>query len=479
MRTILLLSSCLVMTLGCSGGAEELSSSDEGGNETGRIGAAAQAVCSPYVPLNGRPTITIANATAPTLVSNRSLVITKRAAYSTVMPQFTLGRLLEDDANFINYHICQDRPGNALKNMAKFVRFPFQAGADDVDEHNAWTKVKVGTVASIQNTFQDKILDQWPTTDEDGPFRLLAVVNRMDVAGDFDARGGGQFAGNERRWFGEGRLVFGLNQDVNATTPYPMTLIMEYRLPALKETVVGNGIKYEIDTAFDYVAGPAGNTAWKEGRARWAKIWLELSRYAVSDAQYKALLLSIVQMFATGDNHLALRTGEKVLNTATGAFSTEFEYREFYLNDQWTLSTRKLRREPILCAQGSSSLQSRIGDEWNAPANDFHYTFMLGDRQLEKPEVTELSGICGNNQYTSPNGLPFGQDLNSGGYGLRAKFTRFKSDTVWTINNVSEIQRHKTASPPAAAVTLRRRGTRRSSTSAPGWTALIPRFQPC
>ncbi|QSQ27505.1 hypothetical protein JY651_22460 [Pyxidicoccus parkwayensis] len=396
--------------------------------------------------LNGTATITLDNSLQPpAIVNDRSLVITKQAGYSSVKPLFTLGRMLKDNGNFINYHICQDRPGDPLKDLEKFVRNPFQAGANDVNEHNAWTRVKFGAIPTIRNTFQEKILNPWTAGDENGPFRLLAVVNRMDIAGDIDSRGGGNFAGSERRWFGEGRLVFGLNQDVDGSTPYPMTLIMEYRLPALKETTVGSNTTYELDTSFDNVAGPAGNDAWRDGRARWAKLWRELSRYPHTDARYKALLLNIVKLFATGDNLLALRTGERVYDTSTSSFANEFEYREFYHNDQWNLATRKLRREPILCAQGSNSLKNRILEEWNPAANDFHFTFMLGERKLEQTEVDELSALCGNNQYPSPKGLPYGQDLNSGGYGLRAKFTRFNSSTLWTISNVNETRRHKTA----------------------------------
>ncbi|PTL80231.1 hypothetical protein DAT35_29985 [Vitiosangium sp. GDMCC 1.1324] len=398
------------------------------------------------MPLNGTVSITLDNTLpAPTLVNDRSLLITRQAGYSSVKPLFTLGRLLKDNGNFINYRICQDRPGDPPKDLSSFVRSPFQGGARDVDEHNAWTQVKVGTIPTIRNTFQEKILTPWAADDEDGPFRLLAVVNRLDIAGDVDSRGGGQLAGGERRWFGEARLVFGLNQDVNGSTPYPMTLILEFRLPALKETTAGSSTTYEIDTHFDYVTGPAGNDAWRDGRARWARLWQELSRYPHTDANYKALLLKMVKLFATGDNLLALRTGERVYDPTTGAFTNEFEYREFYLNDQWNLATRKLRREPILCAQGSTTLKNRIVEEWNAPANDFHFTFMLGERKLEQAEVDELSGLCGNNQYPSPEGLPYGQDLKSGGYGLRAKFTRFTSSTVWRMSNLGETKRHKAA----------------------------------
>ncbi|MFO0723360.1 MAG: hypothetical protein U1E65_06235 [Myxococcota bacterium] len=407
---------------------------------------AATRGCPSYVPLNGAGSVTIDNQRAePTLMRPRSMIVTQRAGYAAVEAPFSLGRLLADDANYVNVQLCIQRPTDKLKDVADFQRGPFQGGSNDTQHHNDYDKVKIGTVSKIVDTFEERILSQWPQGDGDGPFRLLAVVNRLDLAGDLDSRGGGVFAGAERRWFGEGRLVFGLKADLDAHTPYPMTLIMEYRLPALSETVVGGNTVYSVDPNFSHVSGPASNAAWIDGRARWAKVWRSLSRYQPSDPNYQAALLNVVKLFATADNHLALRTGERVRDLSTGALTDEFEYREFYLNDAWNLATRKMRREPILCSQGSDTLAARVGAEWDPVADNFHFTYMLGDRKMEDPEVQELSDRCGGGAYLSPDGLPYGQDLKSGGFGLRAKFTRFKASTVWTIDNLGESQRHQTA----------------------------------
>lgn len=430
---------------------------------------AAQASCS-YLPLNGRSTIAIATQAAPTLAPERSLIVTSPAGFASVEAPFTLGRLMKDLGNYINYRVCLDPSEHEPKDLLEFVRHPFQGGANDVDHHNEWTRVKLGTVATIRNTFQTRILDAWPDADENGPFRLLAVVNRLDIAGDEDIRGGGHFAGADRRWFGEGRLVFGLTRDLDAKTPYPMTLIMEYRLPALKETVSGANTTYEIDPSFDPVAGPIDNAAWIAGRARWAKLWRELSRYAPTDPKYQALLLKIVKLFATGDNQVALRTGERTYDMDANAFSDEFEYREFYANDAWNIATRKMRREPIRCAQGSETLKSRIEEDWNAKANDFHFTFMLGDRRLDDDvEVPELSDRCGDGAYVSPDGMPYGQDLGSGGFGMRAKFSRFTPTAVWKLKNEPELKRHKMAANTCS-------GCHGSETGNPGGFHIAPRL---
>src|SRR5262245_49099653 len=128
MRALSLLGSCLLVMLGCDGSAAE------GGGGDGEIVAADQlaagAGCALYVPLNGTTSITLdSTKSAPPIVNDRSLVITKQAGYSALVVPFTLGRLLADDANFINYHICQDRPGDKLKTLTNFVRFPFQVAA--------------------------------------------------------------------------------------------------------------------------------------------------------------------------------------------------------------------------------------------------------------------------------------------------------------------------------------------------------------
>jgi hypothetical protein len=386
----------------------------------------------------------------------KSLLITDRIGFSAVAQNLSLKKLLVDDGNYINFEICRnpvDRKGLKLKNVENFAMHPFERGAADVGTdqefgHNKHPYTKHGTISVITNAFRDRILANWDTDPENGPFRLLAVVNRLDLAGDYDIRGGGQLAGSERRWFGEGRLVFGLNTDIDTTTPYPMTLIMEYRLPFLKKSIVGNNMVFEVDDGYAHDNGPQTDQEWIEQRSRWAMVWRELSRYERSSPEYQALLLNIVKMFAFGQNHLALRTGERVTDALTGQLTNEFEYREFYLNDQLELSTRKTRREPIRCADGTATLGDRIRNEWNDARQEFHFTFMLGDRKITGIETDELVDACNGEDdvWTNPDeALPYEQALKSGGFGLRAKFVRFKPDVPWTISNVTETQRHETA----------------------------------
>ena len=85
--------------------------------------------------------------------------------------------------------------------------------------HNEWPRVPVCEVTVARNAFEQRIVDRWVLGDPDGPFRLLAVVNRLDLAGDEDTRGGGQTAGGDGRWFGEGRLGYGVTSYLRPSQP--------------------------------------------------------------------------------------------------------------------------------------------------------------------------------------------------------------------------------------------------------------------
>lgn len=418
----------------------------EGAELAGEVEGAAESRCPIYRPHAGAGLVSFLDRPLPPIVPERSLVITRRDGYAAVAPIFTVGRVLTDEAAYLNEKICSDRPDLTPKDPFDFAIGPFKGGARDVEHHNEWPRVKVGEVTVARNAFEQRIVDRWVLGDPDGPFRLLAVVNRLDLAGDEDTRGGGQLAGGERRWFGEGRLVYGVTSDLSPSQPYPMTVIIEFRLPALVENTVNGKVSYRVDPDFDYLAGPSNDRAWREGRARWARIFGELSRWDAADPKFQALLLEVVKLFATADNHLAVRTGERLFDETLGTLSDEFEYREFYLNGEWNLSTRKIRREPVSCAQGSETLKARIDEEWNPLTGAFRFNYMLGERRLDDElEVPELSDRCGEHQYPSPDGMPYGQELGSGGYGLRAKFVRFRKDGAWSIPNVPEEKRRALA----------------------------------
>ena len=226
-------------------------------------------------------------------------------------------------------------------------------------------------------------------------------------------------ARGSRRWSGEARLVFGLAVD-DGGQPYPMTFILETRLPALQEqALLDGGVLYQADGTFVPLTGLTNDAEWIAGRRRWARVWSDLSATSVTDPSYHGKLLKVVRLFATADDFLSMRSGEQEYDLDAGRLTNEFEYREFYVNGSYTLTTRKLRREPFRCADSSNALASRITAEWYDAGGNFHFTAMLGDRAMEDSEVAELDDTCTGllRDAGDPNWdvehLPYGQALDS------------------------------------------------------------------
>lgn len=402
-------------------------------------------------------------ASAPAVSYERSFVITDRQVLDRIAPDFKLGALLYAVSRNLN-QLALDHPdwGKEQRDPKFFALHPFKGGARDVDTHNALSAddpdvSKVGTVPVIYNTFRNMILADGAFDPDEGiePFRLIAVVNRLDLAGDFDMRGGGILGGAERRWFGEARLVFAVDRTLPDGSPVPMTISAEYRLPALKRGANG---AITLDNGFVFANGPVDEEDWRQRRQLWAQVWQELSAHPLNSPEYVALLRNILSWTAYGvrfdralinastnaSHNLAFRTGERVRvglgagGDQQGGLTDEFEYREFYLNDNWMLSTRKLRREPFDCASRSVTLADRIAEEWWSSTQSMAWRYTLGERNLADTELAELKAICGR--------LPYDQVDDNGDTQLRAKFARFTAASVWrTRRSLSEAQVHSFA----------------------------------
>lgn len=407
------------------------------------LGLAAATACSSqggHSTPSAEPQESVAAALVGTNLSfaKSFVVVDQPSLGGSIATDFAMGTLLYNTNQYLasitpQWNIDHPQDQRQVHINSQFALKPFQGGSADVVSNNA-SPQHIGTVVPTIDSFGERVVPFFnPDQNKVGPFRLLAVVNRLDLAGDFDLRPGSQLAAGERRWFGEGRLVFGLSNPLDATTPFPMTFIMEFRLPALTTDQYGNIV---VDSAFDFANGPVSNDDWIARRKLWAQMWTTLSTLALGSAQYVSTLHSLVAAFATGDNHLALRTGERVRNQTTGALTNEFEYREFYLSGTWELSTRKLRREPFACSQKSNTLVSRINSDWNTSTNALVWDYLLGARNMTSDEITETTARCG-------GALPYGQ-TGANGTEFMAKFTRFMPNTVWSIAT-PEPQRHQMA----------------------------------
>lgn len=422
--------------------------------------------CSPRLEVGPLVTITVPTyepcSLPPAVRADRSVLVTDHQRFAGVEADLSLGRLLTDRNAFMNAYVVNNglnqgmiTGGNVHSRRAGTFQ-PFEGGRSQVDDHNAFTGPHLGTVRQIHNSWDEWILGPnafggtglWDDTgsaaelsDPDGPFRLLAVVDRMDLAGEVDGRQlglpGSTLAEDLRKWFGEGRLVFGLTDGGDGARD--MTFIVEYRLPALREIARdATSTTYAVqpacsrsvtDGCFDHEAGPRTNAEWLEGRARWARVWRELSDPALSVDEYNARLRDIVRLFARPENFIALRAGERVRDASgTQGGIEEFEYREFYSNGGFGLARRHNRREALFCAGGSQFLRDLIVDEYDAALTTPVFDFRLGPQSFnvgrDDAWLAAMRAACGTT-------APFDASDGMGGLSIRPAFARFGPEQVW------------------------------------------------
>lgn len=398
-----------------------------------------------------------------TLDPAKSIIITSRSGFHDVAdPAFhlSLGRLLAARHEFMNAKRVAS--GKASIGPREGTRMAFTKLAEDVDEHNALpVERRIGLVKQTTNPFRTKVLDRWdptgtadelPEAEKDGPFRLLAVINRIDVAGANDNPGGGNtLPEDKRKFFGEGRLVFGLTATDDAGAPYPMTVIMEYHLPYLEKQPDGSLAGVRTDFNYDAIS----DADWIEQRRRWASAWADLSRYAFDSSEYRSRLAWIVATFARPENSVAMRVGYVVDPTDPADTTREFEYRENYTQGGFLLAPRDLARDVHPCVEQEPFFADLIDKRWNPSTRNLIYDYKW---PAALPDQAAISAACG---------LPMG--AKAGEQGPRVHVSRFLPDKWWpalygtagdyTINDMEE-KRHDFALTTCSGCHTQETGTR-------------------
>ncbi|QSQ24510.1 hypothetical protein JY651_06035 [Pyxidicoccus parkwayensis] len=122
------------------------------------------------------------------------------------------------------------------------------------------------------------------------PFRLLAIVNRMDLR-------------HEGVHAGEGRFVFGVT-DPNTGGPMPFTVILEYTLPG------GHAEEFQ----------------------RWSRDWHELGRLGLGHPDYNAKLQALTDRFTKSFVLAGRFMGSAIsqVRTNENTLDPEWELREFH-----------------------------------------------------------------------------------------------------------------------------------------------------
>lgn len=199
------------------------------------------------------------------------------------------------------------------------------AGTQDPSEFvlrwlNTWgtNRTVNGQTIPARSQIHD-VIDAWPRLPDGrldltkAPFRLLAIVNRIDLR-------------NSRR-AGEGRFIFGLLDANGNTTQF--TVILEYNLPV------------QVFSA-----------------AEWADEWHALSQFTLGSEAYRLALQDITDAFA-GPNVMPTRVnGSAISQVRTNEIHLDFpwELREFRLNSSGRLVPVTTARTPDDAHDGTERL---------------------------------------------------------------------------------------------------------------------------
>ncbi|WP_338864800.1 hypothetical protein [Myxococcus stipitatus] len=183
------------------------------------------------------------------------------------------------------------------------------------------------------------------------PFRLLAIVNRMDL------RKEGEFAG-------EGRFVFGVT-DPNGN-PLPFTVILEYILPG------GSPAEFQ----------------------RWARDWHELGRIGVGNPGYNEKLEALTNRFTKSFVARGAYLGSAIhqVRTNENALDPLWELREFHLGSEGLMPAH-VALTPNLFWNGSSTLRDYVNLNMSSVLSETHTV----------PEFFEGQPLLAGSSLTPPN----------------------------------------------------------------------------
>ncbi len=197
-----------------------------------------------------------------------------------------------------------------------------------------------------------------------GPFRLLAVVNRMDLAGDHDPRTQNEIT-RDPRSLGELHLLYSFVDKTferdNPGKAYPMVFALKYRLPILEKNSIGT----IIDTSgigFRDLVDPANNELWRDKMQIWAQLWAGLSNIKITDNKsrrdFRLRLENILTLATRPEDFFALESNTQI-------YDNEFELNSWYVFDgNRQLEPRSMRREPIRCMGPSAELALIVNYYW-------------------------------------------------------------------------------------------------------------------
>ena len=241
---------------------------------------------------------------------------------------------------------------------------------------NNWilTQAVNGDVVAARAMIQNVIITPWEMKSGVGPggalnpkfapFKLLAIVNRIDLKAN-TVYGGGNA--------GEGRFVFCAID--SACNPLPFTVIFEYGIPLSGCAAVQN----------------------------WGQQWVNLGSLTLGSPTYNAALEAITEQFAKANANPSKPNGSALNQLRTDEIELDFgagwELREFHLSNVTNLLTEAtVKQTPAFSKNFSNDLATYINA--NAPAVVAETNVV----PLTFPGATPFLGGVSQNPFTFWNG---------------------------------------------------------------------------
>lgn len=224
-----------------------------------------------------------------------------------------------------------------------------------------------GSVAKARTAIRSKVIAPWLAASggrrlnlDKAPFKLLAIVNRMDLRAHDE---------NNVYTAGEGRFVFGvMKQDGTPLPPVEFAefnpggfvFILEYELVATNHIQLGD----------------------------WALRWANLGRFPVGSAQYNAALELVTRQF-TDRNRAPHKPNGSAINQIRSnelALADPWELREFRMQNGWMAPHGVAQTPDIFAINGTPMLANLLNNNATAILNG---TFVV------PPNLEAASSIAG------------------------------------------------------------------------------------
>lgn len=393
----------------------------------------------------------------------RSLMVRDPALLNQLNDTYDFGVQL----GVLNNWLLNEKPGKRdpkKENPGYLVAHMIETAHRQQNEHESMPASKRLGAPIADNRKMDAVFRNWKSAEQlkaikspnglkNGPFRMLAIVNLLDRAGDAVATSTSA-ATKQPKSLGELHIVYGLVDkqfETKNKQAYPQTFVLAYKLPPLK----WQDGALVVDPDLSYKTLMKGDNIWRYKMHLWASLWTQLSNYPVDSAEYKNQLTRILRLATRPENFVSVRSNARVNDT-------EFELREWYvLGNSQLLIPKKPRDEPYRCLSGSNDLRRLVDYYWDSSYHDLDVTTYDPSKNDNDPDYAGYDLPRDNktgffkNQWQFPTcgdrkaALPYG--MHSSGDGivqgerivLQAPFGRTKGNRIWQLTAAAtEPQRH-------------------------------------